>query len=373
MKKFLILLFGLPALCFAASPTWENVTVTSKFYGDGSALTSLTSSQITDSTADGRAMLKAASPAAQRTLLGLGTAALSNTTAFATAAQGTKADTALQPAGNGSALTGLTKGQVGLGSVDNTSDANKPISTATQNALNLKLNASRLLGSGIVTANSSGTLGDAAFKNTGTTAGTVAAGDVTKASLDGKLDKPSGAVTGDNLVYTGTSWVAQAPRRLQVSSLTLASGVSYADVAYTGFASAPTYIGATISKGAPGDPDIFVTAVQSITSTSARINFSAPTTTANYTVKLSVGSDGDMTVGTYQPLSAKLSSLALGTADTLTISEVAGLQDAISSANTAPASSASAGVKGTRIITANYLYICVATNEWRRIPLLTFP
>lgn len=33
----------------------------------------------------------------------------------------------------------VTKAQVGLGNVDNTSDANKPISTATQNALNNKL------------------------------------------------------------------------------------------------------------------------------------------------------------------------------------------------------------------------------------------
>ena len=34
----------------------------------------------------------------------------------------------------------VTKAQVGLGNVDNTSDKNKPISTATQNALNLKQN-----------------------------------------------------------------------------------------------------------------------------------------------------------------------------------------------------------------------------------------
>lgn len=38
----------------------------------------------------------------------------------------------------------LVKGDVGLGNVDNTSDANKPISTATQTALNLKLDASAL-------------------------------------------------------------------------------------------------------------------------------------------------------------------------------------------------------------------------------------
>ena len=34
------------------------------------------------------------------------------------------------------AVAGITKGTIGLGNVDNTSDANKPISTATQAALN---------------------------------------------------------------------------------------------------------------------------------------------------------------------------------------------------------------------------------------------
>lgn len=37
--------------------------------------------------------------------------------------------------------TGIVKGDVGLGNVDNTSDANKPVSTATQTALNLKADA----------------------------------------------------------------------------------------------------------------------------------------------------------------------------------------------------------------------------------------
>lgn len=44
----------------------------------------------------------------------------------------------LQPSGNGSSLTGLTKSQVGLSNVDNTSDLNKPISTLTQAALDGK-------------------------------------------------------------------------------------------------------------------------------------------------------------------------------------------------------------------------------------------
>ena len=58
-----------------------------------------------------------------------------NSGAFADAIAGTDY---LVPAGNGSQLTNITKGQVGLGNVDNTSDVNKPISSAAQTALDLK-------------------------------------------------------------------------------------------------------------------------------------------------------------------------------------------------------------------------------------------
>lgn len=51
-------------------------------------------------------------------------------------------DTKLATNWNGSALTWLTKTQVWLWNVDNTSDLNKPISTAVQTALNLKANSS---------------------------------------------------------------------------------------------------------------------------------------------------------------------------------------------------------------------------------------
>lgn len=55
-------------------------------------------------------------------------------------AQQTALDAKLATNGNGSSLTGLTKTQVGLANVDNTSDASKPVSTAQQTALNLKAN-----------------------------------------------------------------------------------------------------------------------------------------------------------------------------------------------------------------------------------------
>lgn len=47
---------------------------------------------------------------------------------------------------------GVTKAQVGLGNVDDTSDADKPISIATQDALDLKANADNAVLTGIPTA-----------------------------------------------------------------------------------------------------------------------------------------------------------------------------------------------------------------------------
>lgn len=52
-------------------------------------------------------------------------------------------------------VSGISKSSVGLGNVDNTSDANKPISTATQTALNGKANTSHTHAAGDIT---SGTL-----------------------------------------------------------------------------------------------------------------------------------------------------------------------------------------------------------------------
>lgn len=94
---------------------------------------------------------------------------------FATAAQGATADTALQPGDNISDLnndtgyitaasapvqsvsgrTGavtLTSADVGLSNVDNTSDANKPVSTAQQTALNGKANIASPVFTGTPTA-----------------------------------------------------------------------------------------------------------------------------------------------------------------------------------------------------------------------------
>ena len=79
-------------------------------------------------------------------------------------------NTKLNSNGDGSSLTNLTKTQVGLSNVDNTSDASKPVSTATQTALNAKqailvsatniktINGSTILGSGDLVVSGSGSV-----------------------------------------------------------------------------------------------------------------------------------------------------------------------------------------------------------------------
>lgn len=91
----------------------------------------------------------------------------------------------LSVTGNGSQLTGLTKAQVGLSSVDNTSDAGKPVSTAQAAAIALKQTIS-VAGQGI-----GGTVTQATNKTTGVT-----------------LNKVSGQITMNNAALAAAAEVA---------------------------------------------------------------------------------------------------------------------------------------------------------------------
>jgi hypothetical protein len=70
--------------------------------------------------------------------------------------------------GNLALTSDITQAAVGLGNVDNTSDANKPVSTATQAALNLKANIASPAFTGTVTIPSPFTLGATSVTTTGT-------------------------------------------------------------------------------------------------------------------------------------------------------------------------------------------------------------
>lgn len=77
---------------------------------------------------------------------------------------------------NKTGIVTLGKSDVGLGNVDNTSDANKPVSTATQTALNAKLDDSQLVTAWATTPSDTN----------------IASEKLVKTGLDGKVDKISG-------------------------------------------------------------------------------------------------------------------------------------------------------------------------------------
>ena len=131
----------IPAAIARDSELSSHTSASTSVHGiaDTSALATKTYADNAASTA--AAAIVAAAPDALNTLNELA-AALGNDASYAstiTTALGTKAPIA-SPTFTGT-VSGVTKTHVGLGNVDNTTDANKPISTATQTALDLKLDS----------------------------------------------------------------------------------------------------------------------------------------------------------------------------------------------------------------------------------------
>ena len=109
---------------------------------------------------------------------------------------------ALAPVQSVASKTGavtLVKGDVGLGNVDNTADADKPVSTATQTALNAKQDT-LVSGTNIKTVNSNSLLGSGNIEISSSVAwggitGTLSTQTDLQSALDGKQATITGAAT----------------------------------------------------------------------------------------------------------------------------------------------------------------------------------
>jgi len=157
------------------------------------------------------------SAATARTNLGLGTAATQASTAFDAAGSAATVQTNLNShTGNTSNPHSTTAAQVGLGNVDNTSDLNKPISTATQTALNAKVTSNTAIAGathskitydskGLVTAGADMSLGD----NSDVVLTSPVLADVLKYNgsqwVNGQITSTTGAGSGVNYFLTATA------------------------------------------------------------------------------------------------------------------------------------------------------------------------
>jgi len=120
----------------------------------------------------------------------------------------------------------LAKGDVGLSNVDNTADADKPVSSATQTALNAKQDT-LVSGTNIKTVNSNSLLGSGNIEISSSVAwggitGTLSSQTDLQSELDGKEDTITGAAT----TITGTDLTASraltssATGKVEVSAVT---------------------------------------------------------------------------------------------------------------------------------------------------------
>jgi hypothetical protein len=136
-------------------------------------------------------------------------------------------------AGRTGAVT-LTSTDVGLGSVDNTSDLGKPVSTATQTALNGKVDTTRQITAGTGLTGGGDLTADRTLTVTyGTTAGTAAQGN--DGRITGAIQASTATTKGDLLAATAASAVARvgvgSDGQILMADSTQTAGVKWGAIA----------------------------------------------------------------------------------------------------------------------------------------------
>ena len=120
-------------------------------------------------------------------------------------------------------VSGVTKSMVGLGNVDNTTDANKPVSTAAQTALDLKAPIANPTFTGTVAGITKSMVGLGNVDNTADSAKPVSTAAQT--ALDAKLNLSGGTLTGALTLSGAPTSDLHAATKLYVDGI--ASGINF--------------------------------------------------------------------------------------------------------------------------------------------------
>lgn len=118
--------------------------------------------------------------------------------------------------------TGITKSDVGLANVDNTTDANKPVSTATQTALDLKAALAGPTFTGTVVLPSTTSIGNVSATEIGYVDGVTSS---IQTQLDAKLSKAGGTMTGALTLSGAPTSDLHAATKLYVDNVT--AGINF--------------------------------------------------------------------------------------------------------------------------------------------------
>ena len=173
---------------------------------------------VTDLTAAGRAILDDADAAAQRTTLGLGTAATTASTDYATAAQGSLADSALQSSDIGSTVQAYDADLTTLAGLSS-ADGNFIVGSATGWVVESGATARTSLGLGTAATTASTDYATAAQGSTADSA--LQPGDIgsTVQAYDADLTTLGGLAKTDGnfIVGNGSTWVAESGATVRTS------------------------------------------------------------------------------------------------------------------------------------------------------------
>ena len=212
-----------------ADSTHANTTANVHGIADTSALATKTYADSSSSNAQAAAESTAATALSGHANTTSSVHGISNTLALATTSQvETARSNAISVAGTAAdskvstAVAALTKSSVGLGNVDNTADSAKPVSTATQTALDLKANLAGPTFTGTVVLPSTTSIGNVSSTEIGYVDGVTSA---IQTQIDSKLSKSGGTMTGDLTLAGAPSSDLHAATKAYVDNVV--SGINF--------------------------------------------------------------------------------------------------------------------------------------------------